>query len=254
MATVTLPDPGGVVTPLVEAAARVQHYEPASALVGGVAVICRLAEAHRATLDADTVVEAAGREHGQVIRVLRARPGFDEPQGDAADAVRFGDVTVEVITAERPSAEEIADVDDPKSRLFVAAHRWALDSASVTTVACGLGGRERRFDLRLATVPALVVTKTHALVGRRAGKEDKLGSDLLDLVLLLERFDHDATVSAELSAAPYGLVALARQLLSAFLADEQELTRAVGRAGRASDGRRVSVDRVHGAFRNLLEG
>ena len=32
------------------------------------------------TLDADTVVEAAGREHGQIIRVLRARPGFGEPR------------------------------------------------------------------------------------------------------------------------------------------------------------------------------
>lgn len=110
MADVTLPDPGGAVSPLIEAASRVQHHEPTSVLVGGVAVICRLAGAHRATLDADTVVGAAGREHGQVIRVLRARPGFGEPQDDAADAVRFGNVTVEVITAERPSAEEIADV------------------------------------------------------------------------------------------------------------------------------------------------
>jgi hypothetical protein len=149
-----------------------------------------------------------------------------------------------VITAERPSAAEIADVDDPKSRLFVAAHRWALDSASVTTVACGFGVHARRFDLRLATVPALVVTKTHALVGRRAGKEDKLGSDLLDLVLLLERFDDDATVNAELAAAPYGLLGLARQLMGAFFADEQQLTRALGRAGKASGGASVNVERM----------
>lgn len=134
----------------------------------------------------------------------------------------------------------------------MAAHRWALDGSSVTTVACGPDGRERRFDLRLATVPALVVTKTHALVGRRAGKEDKLGSDLLDLVLLLERFDHDAAVSAELAAAPYGLLGLARQLLGALLADEQQLTRAVGLAGRASGGTSVNVERVHDAFRHLL--
>jgi predicted nucleotidyltransferase len=134
----------------------------------------------------------------------------------------------------------------------VAAHRWALDSSSVTTVLCGRGELERRFDLRLATVPALIVTKTHALVGRRAGKEDKLGSDLLDLVLLLERFDHEAAVSDELAAAPYGLLRLARQLLGAFLADEQQLTRALGLAGRASGG--VNVARVHDALRHVLEG
>ncbi len=55
---IRITDPSGAVGRLLDAAMKVQRAEPSSALVGGVAVICRLATAYRSTLDADTVVEA----------------------------------------------------------------------------------------------------------------------------------------------------------------------------------------------------
>lgn len=91
---ITIADPNGAVAALLDAAVQVQRAAPSSALVGGVAVICRLATAHRATLDADTVVEERQPgvlEHAGFLRDLDALvadwPSRYSPK-DAAHLVR----------------------------------------------------------------------------------------------------------------------------------------------------------------------
>lgn len=141
-----------------------QELDAPSALVGGVGVICRLATAHRPTLDADTVVERTGAD---VLGILRARPDADPTTDDAT--VVIGGATVEVIEVEPVDPAALAEhVEDDRDRLFVAAHRWALDTATVVAVDTAPSTGERA--LVVATPAALAATKTHALVGRRGGR------------------------------------------------------------------------------------
>jgi hypothetical protein len=123
---ITIADPSGAVAALLDAAMQVQQTEPSSALVGGVAVICRLATAHRATLDADTVVEE--REPG-VLEVLRARPDTSVPADPDSQGVLIHGALVEIIEVAPVLPADVAAVDDLRDRLFVATHRWALDTA-----------------------------------------------------------------------------------------------------------------------------
>lgn len=120
---ITIADPNGAVAALLDAPVQVQQAAPSSALVGGVAVICRLATAHRARLEVDTVVEE--RQPG-VLEVLRARPDITVSDDPDAHGVLIHGALVE-ITEVAPAA--VVAVGDVRDRLFVAAHRWALDTA-----------------------------------------------------------------------------------------------------------------------------
>lgn len=54
----------------------------------------------------------------------------------------------------------------------------------------------------------LAATKRHALVGRRGARQDKMGSDLLDLLdllLLFEHLDRAGALTVALQAAPYAI-------------------------------------------------
>jgi hypothetical protein len=244
---ITIADPSGAVAALLDAAVQVQQTEPSSALVGGVAVICRLATAHRATLDADTVVEE--REPG-VLEVLRARPDTSVPADPDSQGVLIHGALVEIIEVAPVLPADVAAVDDPRDRLFVAAHRWALDTAEPADIDTAPASGRRR--LAIATPAGLAATKTHALVGRRGGRQDKMGSDLLDLLLLFEHFDDDGGLTAALRAAPYGLGGLVAEQLAGLLGDPQRRTRAIRLAGQAV-GSNVSASRLVQAFARLLD-
>lgn len=105
--------------------------------------------------------------------------------------------------------------------------------------------------LTVATPAGLAATKTHALVGRRGGRRDKVGSDLLDVVMLFETFDRDGDLTRELQAAPYDLGGLMASELARLLADPQQRTRAIGLA-RQAVGAAMSLDRIKAAFGRLL--
>jgi hypothetical protein len=244
---ITIADPNGAVATLLDAAVQVQRTEPSSALVGGVGVICRLATAHRATLDADTVVE---ERHPGVLELLRARSDTSVPADPDSHGVLIRGALVEVIEIAPVLPADVAAVDDPRDRLFVAAHRWALDTAEPVDVDTAPSSGRRR--LAIATPPGLAATKTHALVGRRGGRQDKMGSDLLDLLLLFEHFDGDGGLTAVLGAAPYGLAGLVADQLAGLLDDPQRRTRAIRLAGQAA-GRDVSVLRLTQAFARLFD-
>lgn len=246
--TIAITDPSGQVGRLLDAALAVQQLEPPSALVGGVGVICRLATAHRPTLDADTVIE---RSSTDVLSLLRSRPDAGAPTDDNTTTVTIGGAKVEIIEVDPVDAAVLAEqVDDDRDRLFIAAHRWALDTATPVAVDTTPPTGERR--LMVATPAALAATKTHALVGRRAGNEHKTASDLLDIVMLFETFDRDAALTEQLRAAPYDLVRLVAGQLRRFLTDPQRRTRTIGLA-RQAVGPAMNLERVEAALTRLLE-
>lgn len=189
-ALITIADPSGAVATLLDAAVHVQQAEPSSALVG---VWPSSSPGHCAppTLDADTIVEE--RRPG-VLELLRARPHTAVPKDPDSHGVLIHGALIEIIEVAPVLPTDVAAVDDPRDRLFVAAHRWALDTALPVDVDTAPASRRRR--LAIATLAGLAATKTHALVGRRDGRQDKMGSDLLDLLLLFEHFDRDGELTA----------------------------------------------------------
>lgn len=234
---IVLPDPSGEVGRLIGAAAKVTEHEPAAALVGGLAVICRLATAHRVTLDADSVTRTEG-----LLTVLRAR--LDASPAPGADrGVALDGAVVEVIPVQPVTEEQVSEVDDARDRLFVAAHWWAYATAAPTTVRTDAG--EMEWVLPVATPAALVATKTHAFVGRPT--QEKVASDLYDLLLLVENFD----VSPELAAAPYSLGGLVQTFLRSRIAGPVERTRLL-RACSQAGFLGITPERMSNAFEELL--
>jgi hypothetical protein len=72
--------------------------------------------------------------------------------------VLVGDAVIDVIDTFAIDAADLPD-DDPKGRLFVCAHRYAFETATAVTFV----GDTETATVRVATVDALIATKTHAL-------------------------------------------------------------------------------------------
>lgn len=147
------------------------------AVIGGMAVWCHLGGSHRPTTDIDAAARAGDRT-----------PLLDMgAQGRDRTERLIGDVPLEVIPVEE-GGDELADVDDPKDRLFLSAH-WVAATHPVPAVV--------HFGSRTTVVPvaplaALIGCKLHAWLDRR--DERKRGSDGVDLVALLGHADPDEMV------------------------------------------------------------
>ena len=81
--------------------------------------------------------------------------------------------------------------------LFVAAHAWALATATVVTILAVDDPDRRTVAARFATPAALVATKLHAIEGPRGAGLDKRGSDAWDLFRILSDLDDGSTVCRE---------------------------------------------------------
>jgi hypothetical protein len=99
------------------------------------------------------------------------------------------------------------DLDD-NARLFMAGHRWALDTAQLASITT-TGAAIPTIGVRVATPAGLIATKSHAVgypnAARRANRH---GEDLYDLFRLIEAFDTRGQMRTELTAAPAGLAQL----------------------------------------------
>ncbi|MCU1346411.1 MAG: hypothetical protein JWL70_2677 [Acidimicrobiia bacterium] len=100
----------------------------------------------------------------------------------------------------------ITDLDldglDAREILFVAAHRWALETATPVIL---LGDHGTRATVPMARASALVAMKLGAVQGRRAaGGVDKRASDAWDIYRLLTDVDV-ATTALEIQSALPGL-------------------------------------------------
>ena len=203
---VALIDPGdGAISRLIRTATTLfdtPQFRPA-ALVGGLAVTIRLATVHRATNDVDTVSEGPG-PRDLALQYLGDRDAAQE------NRIEVDGVKVDVMET-WPLPDDIGDLPDGDlDRLFVVGHRWALDSATEVEInAVSPGGEVLEAGrLTVATVPALVACKLHALADRKGPSLSKRESDAADLVRLVGDLIRSGESLHTLRFAPFDLAPL----------------------------------------------
>jgi hypothetical protein len=124
-----------------------------SAVIGGLAVLARLGGAHRVTDDLDIVATHHGDEPTVVEAVIAAQGIGGLLDGTKVDCIAVGDVP-----AAELSVEQLPDVEE--DRIFVLAHRWALDTADdLTLIAETDGTIVARVRCRFAAPASLVAMK-----------------------------------------------------------------------------------------------
>lgn len=196
---------GPAMLPLVRAAGRLAGADlGAFAVIGGVAVTARLGRAHRATADVDTVVD--DDTPPSALDVLRHLDGAT-PDATSEHRVYLDGTKVEVIGTVEVTEPDLDGLDD-RQILFVAGHRWALETATPVTITADGGVRA---TVPMARASALVAMKLHAIQDRRAGGGlDKRASDAWDIYRLLTDLDI-ATTATELRStlAPLHRVVIA---------------------------------------------
>lgn len=201
-------------------------------VVGGVAVSVRLGQAHRATADVDTVVDETTPP--DAVTALLALPGTErDPTG--GHRVRVRGTKVEILGV-GPLGEGDLDGLPPKAALFVAAHSWALETATPVTIISG-DDRSVRATAPFATPAALIAMKLHAIEDRRATSgQDKRAGDAWDMYRLLVDLDADGTVRTALAAAPPRLRSLVREAAERVFVVDATRTRGWLRSGDDSMG------------------
>jgi hypothetical protein len=196
---------------LVAAVIHLAGYD--FALIGGLAVMVRLQEAHRVTGDLDGVFDNP-TDVPTTATLIAAGIARDSPEPQRVIVL---DTDVDVIdTFALPDLA--ADLpDDPKDRLFVCAHRYAFETATAVQLRAGTDSAE----IKVAIPPALIATKAHALrfatARRRATKRS---SDLYDLYRLAA--SHLPEIADGLAAARWNLRGQVADALAADLADREQ--------------------------------
>jgi hypothetical protein len=146
-------------------------------VVGGLAVLARLSQAYRATVDLDVVDRL--RAGVPQIEVLRAADGAVAVEPAAVllptphGAVKVDVLEVRQVELDRPS-------DDPGDRLHASAHAWAHDTATDLTIeAVRHGGERVEATTPVAEPGPLIAMKLQAIMNRSVNKQ---GTDLLDIM------------------------------------------------------------------------
>jgi hypothetical protein len=205
------------------------------AVVGGVAVTCRLRHAHRATTDVDTV---ADDRLPSVLEVLGELPGARSVPHQG-DRVEIDGVVVDVIAT---APFDDVDVEDSLDELFVRAHRFALESAEPVRLVLDAPERVEGV-LPLATAAGLVATKLGGLQGR-SRPAPKQATDGYDLFRLLDALDEDGAVAAAVVAGGEPLRRAVRHAAErALLRGATDVARAIRIYG-ADAFEEVTVDRL----------
>lgn len=222
MESVTLVDDNGQLGRMLQVAAATQREFDGATLVGGLAVLARCQHG-RATQDVDSVIETERSLHLELARIGTPTGSHRaDVDGVMVDLIPVQDVVVGDALR--------SDVEDVTDRLFVASHRYAVDTA--TEVRVGTTRTEvEPVVLQVAAPAALLATKAHALRDRASKGATKMGSDLVDLLALCGRRGDE--VQAGLQAAPAVLRSDVITCLRWVLEDETRFLQVV-RAARAS--------------------
>lgn len=149
-------------------------------VVGGLAVMCRLASPYRATTDLDVVDRLLG-EMPQ-LQVLRAARGAQPvPPTSVLLPTVYGQVKVDVLEVRQIEIDQPSD--DPGDRLHAFAHAWANDSATEVSIEVApLSGAHIEVSALVAEPGPLVAMKLQAIMNRAAAKQ---GTDLQDIARLI---------------------------------------------------------------------
>ena len=144
------------------------------ALIGGLAVAVRLSTAHRVTVDIDTVTDDSVPTAAELLVATIADPTTSTQSRVDIDGVR-----VDLISTTPLQETDLVDFE-PAEQLFLASHRWALESASPIELVAG----NHHARLPVAKPGALLAMKAAALLNNRRGA--KAASDLFDLLRLIK--------------------------------------------------------------------
>lgn len=187
-------------------------------VIGGIAVMARVALAERATGDLDAAVDV-GLDGEATVALLDAA-GIGHAVGPPApQRIEVGGVPVDIIDTS-PILDTL-DGFEPRDVLFLGGHRFAVETAEPVELRAG----SVAVRTHLARSSALVATKLHAVLYRRAQAEQKKASDVFDLFRILQVVDW-GVASSELAA----VVPLARVVADGLdAALVQDATRAARR-------------------------
>lgn len=214
----------GDIASLVRAAGLVvEHAGVRTAVIGGLAVACRLATAHRATGDVDIVADEPEvlAQDSTAARNLVAAGVAERVEGGQTVRVDVGGTKVEIIDTAALHGADAADVEPDRARLFVLAHRWALETA--TPIRIGVTGTDIEVEVPVATPAALVAMKLHAIEDRN--DDTKRASDAWDLFRLITTHGNAHAFVAAYRSAPDGLVDLARASIERVFGTDVTRTR-----------------------------
>lgn len=232
---------GGTVARLVEAVEVLSSVTPGKlALIGGLAVACRLATVHRPTRDVDAVTERSENRSG-VGELLVAHHGATSSRPGRFD---LHGTKIELIETE-PLPVSLSGLST-EQRLFLLAHRWALESATPLTIRAG----RSQATLPVATGAALIAMKLHAVEDR--SEDAKRASDVYDMYRLLMA-DGSGEIAPAIATAPGGLSELVAVSATRFLVAEAARSARWLRAYADVDAQ-VSADELRLVGRDLRDG
>ncbi len=223
-------DPRGFVVRAVRSLEALPESLPRHALVGGLAVMVRLYEAHRATIDFDEVTE--GRESAIAILVAqgaeRTSNGVFLPErGVQLDLL---DAETDVATL-LELAGSITDAEELRALQLAFVCRYALEHAEQTDIVV-LSGEEitARVRLPVAIAGALVAMKLHAAVASDR-QPSKAAGDVFDAYRLIRAWG-PTVIASDLSRAPVPM--LVRTAMQAREVFDHEVDRTAHRLRSAS--------------------
>jgi len=161
---------------------------------------------HRATADVDLVagdpeVAVSGTSVADSLvasGVARRHPG------DPPNRVEVAGARVEIIETAPVNPDEAADIEPDRARLFILAHRWALETATRCTIT--VRGTDATAVVPVTTPAAIVAMKLHSIQDRH--DVAKRASDAWDLFRLLDSNLADPSFATTFRGAPPGLVPL----------------------------------------------
>ena len=208
------------VAPLVTSLAALAEAVPIGefAVIGGLAVLARLQGAHRVTYDLDTVATQHGDELTAVETVIGTEGVDGLLLGTKIDCIAVGDVPASDIS---PDLLPEGEAD----RIFVLAHRWALDTAEdLTLIAEEDGEVVAEVRCRIATPASLVAMKLQSAPKRRAARAEKAGGDYLDLFRLTSHPDMTRSIAEALRHAPHDLGGWCQREIRRCMVDEADRT------------------------------
>ena len=226
------------------ASVSAEHF----ALIGGLAVMARLGQAHRGTQDIDTAVDRERAIPSELDVVFDAAPSTEKVatrQRVKVDSIEVGDTSAVDLSPENLPVEEFP-------RAFVLSHRWAFDTASELTLRCLQ--RERPDTIvacRVATPAALVAMKLQSAPRRPPARVQKAANDYLDLSLLLSNLVLLPEIIAGLAESPHGLGVWCAERISNDFVDDA--ARVSSRIHQSPSSRRVTPDELSQIGRRFLE-
>jgi hypothetical protein len=176
-------------------------------VIGGLAVLCRLGIAYRATSDLDTANRRAVGEPAQLEVLLQQEDVTQAGPAGVWIPTASGEVQVDVI--EVTDAELTHLPEDETDRLAVLSHAWAIETATSVRIRAANPANSGSTEVvvRVAEPGPLVAMKLQSIMNRPVEKER---TDLLDIIQLTLDSTAGPSARAQLGKADPQLAADAR--------------------------------------------